>query len=464
MSKFLAMFFSLLSSVALAAEATRTTATSTTTATTATATTTEQTSFKFVAKDATKAPLTGSSLSGTELAKKLKGKSGKVQLSADGKNVTVLKANGESVTMTATEYVAELNALESFFNAAGYSMKQGAIGGKVLQVVSTPGYGVSKFEEQKSAMHARFVTDMDVLAASNMLFERTESGDQPFVLNSGARRDVQTLSEMDGAEEHNHEVNETLFEVGDRDTFKVAATFVGKAEAMHSVLDISTTVNADVYIFGSKLSVAEMTAKAKAKKNEHAVKMQVSTYRGDWVDDEDVGDGEETVEIEDDPSESVDKSYEVSFAVGPIPVSATLGARGTVGMDYELSADTLKVMTSVTPSFELVAYAQAGVDMRVVEVGAGSSLTIIDAELPLVGSLEIVDATNPGGSFGSGTYVSEFSGATTIEALAGRVYLYAAYFNPFCWCDDRAEAELFDWNGFSDSGTLFYEDESTAFD
>lgn len=130
------------------------------------------------------------------------------------------------------------------------------------------------------------------------------------------------------------------------------------------------------------------------------------------------------------------------FAVGPIPVSVTLGASGSAGISWGLYANGVSASAKVAPFVKGDAYMTAGADIIIAEIGVGGRLTIIDAtaDLKAMANLAFDDDGTP--------YVeNKVTGETNLVLLAGNVFTYVAIPTPVPPFIQRFERSLYDFPG-----------------
>jgi hypothetical protein len=157
-------------------------------------------------------------------------------------------------------------------------------------------------------------------------------------------------------------------------------------------------------------------------------------------------------------SKTLDKSVKIKFNVGPVPMSAKIGAQGTAGITYAVAVAPVKASAHVGPFVHTKVYAQVGVDIVIAGAGAGADLTLLNTDGNLEGALSIeIDSTNRPYFKWTDSY------SQSLDMLSGQLYVYAYVyypcFNPW-WKPNICKKE-YDWNifprqgGFHASGNLF---------
>lgn len=152
-------------------------------------------------------------------------------------------------------------------------------------------------------------------------------------------------------------------------------------------------------------------------------------------------------------SKGLDESTTIDFAIGPIPMSATLGAHGSASMDFRMDLLPLHANADFVPALEVDVYMQVGVDVVVAGAGGGSDLVLITDSLPIVGMLQINNGAQ-------GPYFDvDISANDNLSALNGSVYAYAYVYVPAWnlppWKKKQWNWTLFKINGISATGSIF---------
>jgi hypothetical protein len=150
------------------------------------------------------------------------------------------------------------------------------------------------------------------------------------------------------------------------------------------------------------------------------------------------------------------------FAVGPIPMKASFGLRGSVGVRYELAAAPRYASAKVTPFTNTKVYAEGGADIVVGGAGLGADLTLLNDELELAAKAKIRTDFQNRKVF----LDTNFYGYNSLDALGGRVYAYAYVYRPDFgippWTKEQWNWTIWNWKGFQQAGYLFNVNESIA--
>jgi hypothetical protein len=154
-------------------------------------------------------------------------------------------------------------------------------------------------------------------------------------------------------------------------------------------------------------------------------------------------------------SRQVDVSHKFRFSVGPIPMSAKLGVRGTAGVQYGVALKPAGVNVQLTPKVHVAAYGQGGVDVGVAEGGIGAELTLLSKSLQIGVDGEVIDVQ------GKNALKARCYAVGSVAALSGRLYAYAKV-DVWLW-EDEWQWTIWNYEGFRKDFTLFDESKTMAF-
>ncbi len=149
------------------------------------------------------------------------------------------------------------------------------------------------------------------------------------------------------------------------------------------------------------------------------------------------------------------------ISVCGVPVKLSAGVAGLVELngglhvgvqrDHELDTIGLSVDGVLRPVAQVDGFASAAASIGVITVGIKAAVTIVRAELPLTTNVRL--ATD---SYGQVLLTVSAKLELVLRTLDGRVSAFVDY-----WLDD-AEVTLFEWQGLSDTTTLFSSSMTTA--
>lgn len=153
---------------------------------------------------------------------------------------------------------------------------------------------------------------------------------------------------------------------------------------------------------------------------------------------------------------------EYRFAVGPIPMKASFGVRGAVGVRYALAAAPRYAYAKTTPFTNVQVYGEGGADIVVGGAGVGVNLTLLNDELELGAKANIRTEFQNRRVF----LDTNFYGYNKLDALSGNVYAYAYIYRPDFgippWTKEQWNWTIWNWKGFQQEGYLFNVNESVA--
>jgi hypothetical protein len=138
------------------------------------------------------------------------------------------------------------------------------------------------------------------------------------------------------------------------------------------------------------------------------------------------------------------------FAIGPLPMKAEVGFRGTAGVKYGVQIVPLAGTAYATPFLSLDGYAQLAIDLGIAGGGIGGELTIIRDEVPLKAMVNILVGDQP-------ELQVMLDGRNEMSCLSGRLYAFV-YVNFFLFKWEPKPFDIFTWEGFKSSASLFHLD------
>jgi hypothetical protein len=159
--------------------------------------------------------------------------------------------------------------------------------------------------------------------------------------------------------------------------------------------------------------------------------------------------------IDDQISKGLDFSTSLPpIPVGPFDIDVTIGARGEAGFHYGISLVPNNLSISGGPFVHSSIYAQAGLNIVVAEAGMGVTLTLVNWDMNLNGSVGY-------GWFFKFYVTDEIYVDSNLNLLSGNVYVYAKVVYPCFglppWCWAEYDHTLWSWNGLNFNSVLFDE-------
>ena len=145
----------------------------------------------------------------------------------------------------------------------------------------------------------------------------------------------------------------------------------------------------------------------------------------------------------------IDVHADFHFSIGPIPVTAKVGAKGNAGVRYTINVKAAHATMKVTPFVDARVYAQVGVDLWLVSAGAGGEVVLLKDELSFGADLGLDFNATTGLNLTQHVYAQN-----KMTMLSGKVYAWAKISNPF-GSDPEYHHDLFSWKGLQSNGYLF---------
>jgi hypothetical protein len=152
------------------------------------------------------------------------------------------------------------------------------------------------------------------------------------------------------------------------------------------------------------------------------------------------------------PPKTVRTFKKYRFSIGPVPMSAEIGAAGQIGYDWTIAVANKEAAIAGLAYADVSAYAQMGVDAEIVSAGAGGNLVIVRDTLKVDGRMGVV--ANPTTS--KPEVVVEFKGSNEMTALKGDLYAYVRATVPTLgippYETKQWNREIFKWEGLDTGG------------
>jgi len=414
---------------------------------------------------------------------------------ADPKQLLPPLPNGRS--MTAEDYYRELNLLEKDFNALGYSLdlRRDTSEDIVLQEIPSPsgmnGTGVKNdvatlmrvrshragFQSALKTKQARLLELGKPRAKSpertppkvkeKATAQRAQPGARPELKTEGQESLEDRLSEAKKVRRplvnpYKKELNPTIVEKGDRDTFAIGLEASSRQEGSFEALRVVNGIGVHGYLFGNDLNLISVTGTTYAPSAGGQMAAELAfMVLGNNIPGASLSDTRAVPEAplsetaalpsvggEANWSTSLDVSYGMTFMAGPIPLSVRFGARATVGLEYTLLANPIRVENEIRPYANADIYAQAGINLLIVEAGVECELNLMDTSLAVHGMLE------RGAEDGRDLLNIEYFIHRHYSALSGAFNVYAYVYIPKWalppWTRKKYTSRICGWEGYSD--------------
>jgi hypothetical protein len=154
------------------------------------------------------------------------------------------------------------------------------------------------------------------------------------------------------------------------------------------------------------------------------------------------------MKLADSKSHGIDVHAQFHFSVGPIPMTAKLGARGQAGVRYLLTVRPAHATMQVTPFVDARVYAQVGVDLGIASGGAGGEVILLKDELTFGAELGVDFDPAKGPTLTEHVYAQN-----KMTMLSGKVYAWARV--SYLIGSHEWHHDLFSWKGLQTNGYLF---------
>jgi hypothetical protein len=278
-----------------------------------------------------------------------------------------------------------------------------------------------------------------------------------------------------------HELQSFNFPVGDNKT--ASAFLTGQLEATLSpqVVDLKGEAHAGVYLVNNKIEVLTATAAVHAGGGASSNAQLTVSVLG-----QNVYNLNQPIQTSwsktDTVSKTVDYSVPFSFDLGPIPISAKVGARGSAGVSYIFTVNAVPPFASaqVIPNAGIDAYGQVGIDIKIADVGVSATLQLLHVSLTVGGQVGLLSDPRGQNLFlfvhgdddltmlnGSLSFYADVSLPSIdinqikdppgpgVKQVGGRGRPQPQVQAAFGFDKKHFEHSFFSWTGFQKKGTLF---------
>ena len=395
--------------------------------------------------------------------------------------------NGEKIT--AEQYYTELNKLEKGFNDLGYSLdfRRDPTPRVILQQIVLDPAIVTQMTIQKrlledthkfktlpppksiDALQKEFRTD---LTKDRIRLQQLQRFRQPQQIGVPQGTLEQLLlpqayaAPEDQVKPYNKVIETPKYEYGYRDVFAVFFNGGTVLSGDSTKTAVNGVAEAGAYVFDNKLTMVRIAGDLSAPLGSGNMEARLTlTVLGETrlkINQSkpvplnvDQLPQIPSLALYDRSSESLDESFESSFALGPILLSVKFGVRASAGVDYGLFLSPANANGRFGPFVGADLYAQAGLNIIIAKAGVSCTLVLLDNCLTLSGQLK-ADADQRGPYFSA-----LFSIYDRFEALSGEVSLYACILVPKfalppwgykCW-----DWEIAKWEGLRAKGYIVKE-------
>lgn len=242
--------------------------------------------------------------------------------------------------------------------------------------------------------------------------------------------------------------------VGDRSRFYAEVKARIDISSSGHTVQTNAEGNAGGYIFNARVNALRATANVQAPDSGNlSARLNVSVF-GQSVYDRQFT--EPKLQKSDSFAYTLDQPITTfRFAVGPIPMKASFGVRGSAGLRYDLYASPRYASAKAVPFLNTQVYAEGGADIVVAGAGVGVNLTLLNDELELGAKANIRTDFDNRKIF----LDTSFYAYNRLNALSGNLYAYAYTYVPVFdipfWEKRQWNWNIWDWKGFHTEGYLF---------
>jgi hypothetical protein len=351
--------------------------------------------------------------------------------------------------LTAGQYYDELNKLERQLNGLGHTLKPAnevkpaPLSKFELQTTPVP---LATLQKQSQALRATHLANTQFRALN--LAEAEQTHKQLMVINPALLKAIATPTTQTV-----HWVKNWNYNLGNPSV--ISGYINGKIElnGTNNATSVNGEVDAGGSLFSESFELLRVTGNLNAPRTG-----TMNVTLGASVLGNSVYNLNQNVTTSwsksDSISKTLDKSVTIHFSLGPIPMTAKIGAQGTAGISYSVAVAPVKASAYVGPFVHTKAYAQVGVDIVVAGAGAGANLTLLNTDGNLNGAVSIESD-----SIGRAYFKYTDSYSQNLDMLDGNLYVYAWVYVP-CWdippwCKKEYDWNIFSWTGFKSGGVVF---------
>lgn len=363
----------------------------------------------------------------------------------------MIEVNGKKVK--AGEYYAKLNALEKKFNAIGYTVTDRTPGPTYLSKSKIDAKELDAHSLKHAAAHLAFAKSMRMLPTFDDIAKKQTSA----LVNDANR--VKALAATSTAPEASQARTITTskswnYTLGRKNI--MSAYLSGKVEAKGSKDEVSMAgeARAGGYMIGREINLIKANGSVIAPVKGKSKGILHVYLLGQHVVNVDKS-GESAWTQSGTKQHGIDVKADFHFAIGPIPMTAHLGARGNAGVRYTLAARPGHAAFQVNPFVDAKVYVKAGVSAFLVSGGGGGEVTLLKDDLKFGAELDLNFDSSRGPVYNQHVYVQN-----NMNMLSGKVYAWARV--NYLFSSKEWRHDLWNWKGLKANGYLFNEHRSEA--
>jgi hypothetical protein len=380
--------------------------------------------------------------------------------------------------LTAQEYYDELNSLEEGFNQLGYTLnvKRDPAREFTIKELEYPRPAVeANIARGKAIAEAHRFQDKPLPPPIDSIRRRFQNSllqeEAPRLkrVQQYRRQDFQTASRGpwadDQAADRFSRTEEGKKEYGHRDSFGIFLGYNLSVSADISQTEFSAETEAGGYIFNHSIDFIRVSARTAASSSGGRLTGRVTVYvlgvSTMLVDESAPVPNVPLDQLPSVPHLDLQRSYnaqkavgfETTFPLGPVLLSARVGAAFSTGLTCGLFLSPLSIDGQIGPYLRAEAFAQAGLSIIIAEAGVRCVLTIFNDSLTATAGVKL-DAD------GRGLYVKgALSCYDELRALEGKLQFYVCVYVPCFdlppWCKKCWNWTIADWEGLRAKGYFF---------
>lgn len=369
----------------------------------------------------------------------------------------------DEIKITAKKYFDELDKIERELNRKGYSIKTG--GSQTLGELKTCAEKLEKQSEKIAKMiRDRYldaiVKDQDIKAAllkwKDDYTKQLPTYEELFTYVSDHEDYNLNMPEVPLFTATRPKVQRKPLEIkkekswpwegGDKNQLWVKVNPYMKFSSNKAEAEAVGSLDIDAALFGVWEGSLVKASVVGSSPGSNAMKLDYSYEVIGLVKDSDTITGNDSLSRKYQEDKSFVKKYTYPFQIGPIPMIAEVGTKGSAGFSWGYELYPLQVGASAGAYAGVLAYGQLAVGIAQISAGIGGSVDLIKLQLSLKGTGALTFNEEPQVDF-------ELTGTADATFLSGSIYAFAEV--DYLFGTKTFDKSLFQWDGFKKSGNIF---------
>lgn len=137
---------------------------------------------------------------------------------------------------------------------------------------------------------------------------------------------------------------------------------------------------------------------------------------------------------------SIDKAVDTHFTLGPVPMVARIGFRGSAGANVRVALSPIQIIGTAAPYVRTSVYGECAADLVFATAGIGANMTLANLDINAGGRATL--------DFGQLAIQTDLYVQYKYDLLSGYLYAFVTAFG------QRYEQKFYDWAGFKGDGYL----------